>query len=163
MVVPTSARTPIADLDLGIYGNTQYGSRSGHLTPVGLDSGSRICGVDSTASVGLTPRRQAPADEPLEATPSRASVGTDGDLGDLFQVFHPDGSRYEPGEWPLLRSLKTGEVVVDEQFFSVASDGGRRRFADAVRRVARGGSAIRRRGGAGVSSVGTGPATRSMT
>lgn len=28
--------------------------------------------------------------------------------------FHPDGSRYLPHEWPLARSLTTGEIVTDE-------------------------------------------------
>jgi len=33
---------------------------------------------------------------------------------DAFVAFHPDGSRYEPEDWPLSRALATGEVIHDE-------------------------------------------------
>ncbi|MEA2145053.1 MAG: hypothetical protein QOG59_640 [Solirubrobacteraceae bacterium] len=51
------------------------------------------------------------------------------DLGDAFEIFHPDGQAYETADWPVLRSIRTGEVVVDERFFRIAPDGSRRSFS----------------------------------
>ncbi len=42
---------------------------------------------------------------------------------DSFEAFRPDGSRLERGEWPLVRSLTTGEVVVGEVIETVLDDG----------------------------------------
>src|SRR5215207_8176064 len=33
-----------------------------------------------------------------------------------FEIFHPDGRPYEMEEWPLMRSIRSGEEVRDEQF-----------------------------------------------
>ncbi|MGI8550890.1 MAG: PAS domain-containing protein [Dehalococcoidia bacterium] len=41
------------------------------------------------------------------------------------QIFHADGTPYEPGEWPLPRVLSTGEPVADEELKLVLSDGTR--------------------------------------
>lgn len=40
-----------------------------------------------------------------------------------FEAFRPDGSPVERGEWPLVRSLTTGEVVVGEVLETVLDDG----------------------------------------
>jgi signal transduction histidine kinase len=42
---------------------------------------------------------------------------------DSHQAFRPDGSRLERGEWPLVRSLTTGEVVVSEVIEALLDDG----------------------------------------
>jgi PAS domain S-box-containing protein len=47
------------------------------------------------------------------------------DLDGGIDVFHPDGRRYERHEWPALRSLISGEEILDEQFFYAAPDGAR--------------------------------------
>jgi PAS domain S-box-containing protein len=39
---------------------------------------------------------------------------------------HPDGRPYRPEEWPLARSLRTGEVVMDEPIEVLRDDGTRR-------------------------------------
>ena len=41
-------------------------------------------------------------------------------------AFHPDGRLYSPVETPLARSLRTGEVVVDEEISILCGDGKRR-------------------------------------
>ncbi|MBD1911108.1 MULTISPECIES: PAS domain S-box protein [unclassified Leptolyngbya] len=40
-----------------------------------------------------------------------------------FEAFHPDGEIYTPDEHPLVRSLKTGEVITDEEMEICHSDG----------------------------------------
>jgi PAS domain S-box-containing protein len=50
------------------------------------------------------------------------------DLADVFEMFHPDGRRYDRSEWQLARSIATGEVIVDEEFFNLATDGARLTF-----------------------------------
>jgi PAS domain S-box-containing protein len=47
------------------------------------------------------------------------------DLTEDWEIFHPDGRPYDVDEWPLVRSLTTGEEVVDEEYFNVLADGGR--------------------------------------
>ena len=44
------------------------------------------------------------------------------DAGD-FEVFHPDGRPYEIEEWPLMRSIREGEVVRAEEFLYPLPDG----------------------------------------
>jgi PAS domain S-box-containing protein len=46
------------------------------------------------------------------------------ELDDLA-MFRPDGRRYAPGEWMLARSIASGEVIRDEEFFKFAADGSR--------------------------------------
>ncbi|HST66494.1 MAG TPA: SpoIIE family protein phosphatase, partial [Mycobacteriales bacterium] len=51
-----------------------------------------------------------------------ASIGEYG----AYRGFHPaDGRPYEPAEWPLARSLSTGEVVTDEEIDFERGDGSR--------------------------------------
>ena len=39
------------------------------------------------------------------------------DLAEHWEIFHPGGQPYDVDEWPLVRSLTTGEEVVDEEYF----------------------------------------------
>ncbi len=41
----------------------------------------------------------------------------------VFQGYHPDGRPYRPEEWPLARSLMTGEVVTGEEMKLLRRDG----------------------------------------
>jgi PAS domain S-box-containing protein len=47
------------------------------------------------------------------------------DVADAIDIFHPDGRRYKPEEWPLKRVIATGERIVDEEFHYLLPDGGR--------------------------------------
>lgn len=47
------------------------------------------------------------------------------DLTEDWEIFHPDGRPYDVDEWPMVRSLTTGEQVVDEEYFNVLADGDR--------------------------------------
>src|SRR3954470_21344776 len=47
------------------------------------------------------------------------------DLTEDWEIFHHDGRPYDVAEWPLVRSLATGEEVVDEEYFNLRADGGR--------------------------------------
>jgi PAS domain S-box-containing protein len=42
-----------------------------------------------------------------------------------WEIFHPDGRPYTMGDWPLMRSITSGENVVDEEYFNVLADGSR--------------------------------------
>jgi PAS domain S-box-containing protein len=42
-----------------------------------------------------------------------------------YKGFHPDGRPYEPQEWPLARSIMTGEVVTNEEIEILRGDGTR--------------------------------------
>lgn len=42
-----------------------------------------------------------------------------------YKGFHPDGRPYEPQEWPLARSIITGEVVTNEEIEILRGDGTR--------------------------------------
>ncbi len=42
---------------------------------------------------------------------------------DSFKGFHPDGRPYEPAEWPLARSLASGEEVANEEIDVVRGNG----------------------------------------
>jgi PAS domain S-box-containing protein len=42
-----------------------------------------------------------------------------------WDIFHPDGRPYRVEEWPVVRSIATGEQVVDEEYFHVRPDGSR--------------------------------------
>ncbi|MBX6343063.1 MAG: PAS domain-containing protein, partial [Thermomicrobiaceae bacterium] len=44
---------------------------------------------------------------------------------DAYRGFHPDGRPYRPEEWPLARSIATGEVVTDEEIEILRGDGTR--------------------------------------
>src|SRR3954469_7296171 len=47
------------------------------------------------------------------------------DLTEDWEIFHHDGRPYDVDEWPLVRSLATGEEVVDEEYFNLRADGRR--------------------------------------
>jgi PAS domain S-box-containing protein len=49
-------------------------------------------------------------------------------LGGAYDLHHLDGRRYDPEEWPVVRSMATGEEVVDEEFFRLLPDGNRLDF-----------------------------------
>jgi PAS domain S-box-containing protein len=42
-----------------------------------------------------------------------------------IDIFHLDGSPYERHEWPAVRSIASGEEIVDEEFFYALPDGAR--------------------------------------
>jgi len=42
-----------------------------------------------------------------------------------YKGFHPDGQPYKPEEWPLARSIRTGESVTDEEIAFLRGDGTR--------------------------------------
>jgi PAS domain S-box-containing protein len=44
---------------------------------------------------------------------------------EVYKGFHPDGRPYEPREWPLARSIMTGEVVTNEEVEILRGDGTR--------------------------------------
>jgi PAS domain S-box-containing protein len=44
------------------------------------------------------------------------------DLDRAIDIFHPDGRRYERHEWPAVRSLTSGEEIVEEFFYAVPGD-----------------------------------------
>jgi PAS domain S-box-containing protein len=46
------------------------------------------------------------------------------ELDRAIDIFHADGRRYRRHEWPVLRSITSGEEIVDEEFFYAARDGG---------------------------------------
>jgi PAS domain S-box-containing protein len=46
-------------------------------------------------------------------------------LGPDWEIFHPDGRPYRTEEWPLVRSITSGEEVVNEDYFNVLPDGTR--------------------------------------
>ena len=47
------------------------------------------------------------------------------DLTEDWEIFHHNGRPYDVEEWPLVRSLATGEEVVDEEYFNLRADGRR--------------------------------------
>ena len=47
------------------------------------------------------------------------------DLTEDWEIFHHGGRPYETHEWPLVRSLTTGDEVVDEEYFIALADGSR--------------------------------------
>jgi PAS domain S-box-containing protein len=77
--------------------------------------------VDPAGKILLTNRQDELVAEP-------PPVGLT-DLGGRFEIFHPDGRSYDVADWPALRSARTGEVVVGEEFFRIGPDGSRRSFS----------------------------------
>src|SRR4051812_43428128 len=45
------------------------------------------------------------------------------DLDRAIDIFHADGRRYERHEWPAVRSLASGEEIVEEFFYAVPGGG----------------------------------------
>lgn len=77
--------------------------------------------VDRSGRIRLTNRE-------AELYALSPSVGMT-ELGETSQIFRPDGRRYELTEWPVLRAARTGEAIVDEEFFRLLPDGSRRSFS----------------------------------
>ena len=67
--------------------------------------------------------KNAQATDVLDSSVGRPDRQT---LLDLEAGFHVDGQPYEPKEWPLARTIFNGEVVKDEEFEYIRSDGERR-------------------------------------
>ena len=44
---------------------------------------------------------------------------------DELKLFCPDGRDFEKDDWPILRSARHGEEIVDEEYFQLAADGTR--------------------------------------
>src|SRR3954465_10102913 len=44
------------------------------------------------------------------------------DVDRAIDIFHPDGRRYEPDEWPAVRSLTSGAEIVEEFFYAMPGD-----------------------------------------
>src|SRR5215211_6275936 len=59
-----------------------------------------------------------------EESLSQARAAKLEDAGD-FEIFHPDGRPYEIEEWPLMRTIRDGEEVSDEEFVYPLADGSR--------------------------------------
>jgi PAS domain S-box-containing protein len=72
------------------------------------DAGGRL--VMSNGHAGEIWRGEIPADRPLAAY-------------DGYVAFHPDGTTYKSGEWPLERALANGEVVTGEEIPITRLDG----------------------------------------
>src|SRR4051794_29752590 len=44
------------------------------------------------------------------------------DLDGAIDIFHPDGRRYDHHEWPAVRTLASGEEILEEFFYAVPGD-----------------------------------------
>ncbi len=68
--------------------------------------------------VGLDGKVQLASDRALEI------LGVEGEIPESgWEIYAVDGSRYSPEDYPLTRSLRTGEVVSNERMAVVAPDG----------------------------------------
>src|SRR5919199_1071659 len=71
-------------------------------------------------------RRPILGNEQLDQIWSRPFVASRNVAGYAeYQGFHPDGRPYAPEEWPLARTIATGELVRDEEIEIVRGDGTR--------------------------------------
>jgi PAS domain S-box-containing protein len=100
--------------------------RPGKFNGAGLDAllgqmRDAVAFVDPSGRLLMTNRTD---ESPVPSSPVAA-----GGPPDPNQIFRLDGRPYAPSEWPILRSVTDGEVVVDEDFFRVESDGGHRSFS----------------------------------
>ena len=87
--------------------------QSGRFTRAGLEILLRqlpdaVQFVDQAGRVVMTNREQEPP--PGQAAESLS------ELPRGLKVFHPDGRPYEGMEWPLARTLGSGEVIADEEW-----------------------------------------------
>jgi PAS domain S-box-containing protein len=57
--------------------------------------------------------------------PADLDRAIEADLDRPIDIFHPDGRRYEHHEWPAVRSLTSGEEIVEEEFFYAVPGGER--------------------------------------
>src|SRR5918999_1719498 len=46
-------------------------------------------------------------------------------VGNGYKLFHPDGRPYETKDWPILRSIRSGERIIDEEYYNILPDGTR--------------------------------------
>ncbi|HEV7882517.1 MAG TPA: response regulator [Solirubrobacteraceae bacterium] len=60
-----------------------------------------------------------------ELTSRQLGTEMPADIDGAIDVFHPDGRRYERHELPAVRSITSGEEIVDEEFFYLLADGSR--------------------------------------
>lgn len=60
-----------------------------------------------------------------ELTTRRLGAAMPADLAGAVDIFHVDGSRYERRQWPAVRSLTSGEEIVEEEYFYALADGAR--------------------------------------
>src|SRR5215216_5653147 len=74
------------------------------------------------ASSGKIIFRNRRAQRWREESLSQARAAKLEDAGD-FEIFHPDGRPYEIEEWPLMRSIRDGEEVRDEELVYPLADG----------------------------------------
>jgi PAS domain S-box-containing protein len=61
----------------------------------------------------------------LEMTERQLGRAVPSELTADWEIFHPDGRAYRMEEWPLVRSMTSGEEVVDEEYFNLLADGSR--------------------------------------
>ena len=54
--------------------------------------------------------------------PADLDGAIEADLDRPIDIFHPDGRRYEHDEWPAVRSLTSGEEIVEEFFYAMPVD-----------------------------------------
>jgi PAS domain S-box-containing protein len=80
--------------------------------------------IVAEATSGKIILRNRPAQQIREQSSSRARATNLEDATD-FEIFHPDGRPYEIEEWPLMRSIRDGEEVRDEEFIYPLADGSR--------------------------------------
>jgi PAS domain S-box-containing protein len=63
------------------------------------------------------------SNEPARALTAGLGYEMPADLDRAIDIFHPDGRRYEHSEWPAIRSLASGEVIVEEFFYAMPKGG----------------------------------------
>ncbi|MDT7713241.1 MAG: hypothetical protein QOG46_1963 [Pseudonocardiales bacterium] len=64
-------------------------------------------------------------DRAQELTERTLGESMPGELSGGFDIFHLDGRPYDRDEWPVVRSLRAGEHVVDEEYIHLRRDGTR--------------------------------------
>jgi PAS domain S-box-containing protein len=106
--------------------NTLRSEPSGELKGLGLDAllallHDDVTFVDPAGRILLTNREGAQSTDPLSVDMTQ--------LGDVFATFRPDGRSYNVEDRSVLRSITTGETIVDEEVFRLAPDGRRRSFS----------------------------------
>jgi PAS domain S-box-containing protein len=112
--------------DLGTTGATDHPASGPSLAEVellGLVEAVRhvpvaVAVVDASGQIVYTnPRAQELTRQLGAPMPEQMSAG--------FEIHRLDGRLYAREEWPVARSIATGEHVVDEEYFHVLPDGGR--------------------------------------
>src|SRR3954447_12632787 len=62
------------------------------------------------------------SNEPARALTAELGYDMPANLDRAIDIFHLDGRRYEHHEWPAVRSLTSGEEIVEEFFYAVPED-----------------------------------------